>query len=260
MKVTSSSLPNYFSNLHSTITNSGKVKVSYADIKSMKSEVAHYIKDKKSISFQDHVEVLQTAQKLSDILNNQGSARTADKSAKIARVLDMLPKLESPGHKATQELLAIKKNITSNTNDLTIEINRADMAKKEIYEKLDNLASTGHTQAKELINKNIFELRDQLVRMTKNYGTTTSVTTMQQHHEYSKPKPVTHSVTTYTDSERLWLNLKDKTISACKQQSDVKDRQEHINHLKNKAEKIAHIFNLVCSPADPYGLNSLKKL
>lgn len=47
MKVSNTSLPNYFSNLHNSIAHSGKNKISYADIKSMKSEVAHCIKDKK---------------------------------------------------------------------------------------------------------------------------------------------------------------------------------------------------------------------
>lgn len=260
MKISNNSLPNYFSDLHNTITHSSKIKISYADIKSMKSEVAHYIKDKKNISYQDHVEILQTVKKLSDILTRQGSARLEDKSLKINNVLNMLPKLESPGHKASQRLLTIKNNIISNNKELAIEKNRADTTEKEIYKKLDNLASAGNTQANALINKNIFELRDQLVRMTKNYGTTATVTTMQQHHEYSKPKPVTHSVTTYTDTERLWLNLKDKTISACKQQSDVKDRQAHISRLNNEAARIAHKFDLACSPADPYGLDSLRTL
>ncbi|EFE05578.1 hypothetical protein CIT292_11024 [Citrobacter youngae ATCC 29220] len=226
----------------------------------MKSEVAHCIKDKKNISYQDHVEILQTVNKLNNILFQQGSSRLADKSLKINNVLNMLPKLESPGYKAYQTLLTIKDNIISNNKKLATEKSRADATKNEIYDKLDNLASTGNAQAKLFINKDIFELRDQLVRMTRNYGTTSTITTMQQHHEYSKPKPVTHTVTKYTDTEHLWLNLKNKTISACKQQSDVTNHQDHINCLKNKAARIAHTFNLVCTSADPYGLNSLKKL
>lgn len=260
MKISNQPLTVSFSNRLDKIESSGTRKISYADIKHLKNEVSNCIKNKNLISYQDHIDILKTATKLETILSKQNSARHNDKITKLGDVLNTLPKLESPGYKTYQKLKICKDNLNLNLSKLKTEKTQLEATKREIKRTLENEKNSGSQLAKECLNMNIFQLRDRLVKETKDYGTTIRTTEMVRHHEWSDLKPVTHSKTIYTDKEKIWLGLKNKAIQGCEQQTVAENREKRVQHFENKACEIAKTFGLKSTWNDAYGLNTLKKL